>query len=165
MNESDSFDPPAWIPLEDDERVTLRAAPSRKLLLAAFAAAFVLLVGLSILVGLVDDIGAGRRLSWITVVLTVGTILYADYTVRRREYVVTDRRAAVGVGLRSKDVDEIALDAVKDVVVERATWQEWFGTGNVRLEASAGGALTFAFVERPHAVIERVLPLLESRRN
>lgn len=145
--------------------MTLRVAPSRKLLLAAFALAFVILVVLSILVGLVSDVGTGRRLSWVIVVLTVGTILYAFYTIRRREYVVTDRRALVGVGLRSKRVDEVTLDAVDDVVVERTTWQKWLGTGDVRLEAGASRTLTFAFVERPHTVSEQVLPVVESRRD
>lgn len=160
MSEPDQADSPAWLPLEPDEQVSVRSAPSRKLLLAAFALAFVLLVVLSMLVGAVGDVGTGRRLSWVIVVLTVGTILYAFYTIRRREYVVTDRRAAVGVGLRSKRVDVVALDDVEDVVVERPSWQRWLGIGTIRLEVNSGRPVTYAFVERPHAVAERILALL-----
>lgn len=160
---SDDDGIPDWIQPEADERVSLRETPSRKLLLGAFGLAFVVLVVLSVLVAIVSDIGTGRRLSGVIIVLTVGVILYAFYIINRLDYVVTDRRAVVGVGLFSKRVDEVALDDVEDVVVERSAWQQWLGTGTVRLDVHSGSPLRYAFVERPHVVSEQILSLLESR--
>lgn len=150
-----------WLSLEDDERVFLRTRPSKNILLAGFALAFVILILLSIAVGRLADLQTARRLSLVIIVLTVGTILFTYFSIVRREYVLTDRRACVGVGLRSKHLDQLEVDRIRDVVVEQSTWQRWLQTGDVQFVTDGERTLTFAFVERPYTVYQEVLDRID----
>lgn len=161
MSEPGRGGPVEWLSLEDGERVFLRMGPSTNLLLAGFGLAFVILILLSIAVGRVADLQTARSLSLVIIVLTVGTILLTFFTIVRHEYVLTDRRACVGVGLRSKDLDQVDVDRLQDVVVEQSRWQRWLRMGDVRFVTDGERTLTFAFVERPYTVYQEVLDRIE----
>lgn len=157
MRRTDDLEPPEWLAASADELVLVQGQPSRNLLLAAFGLAFVILVAMSILVGAVDDLRTGRRLSWVIVMLTVGTILFAFVTIHRYEYVLTDERVSVHTGLHAGHVKQLALEDLVEVEVEQPTWQQWLGIGAIRFETTAGEHLRFSYVEDPYAVYQQIL--------
>jgi len=154
---------PAWLSTTGDERVWFRSAPSGKLVVAAMGVAFAIQVATVALIGVVDDLGTARLLVRGMVALTLGVLLLAYYVVYRRDYVLTDSRACVGVGVFSKRVEQVDLDRVEDVIIEQSSWQPWMQTGTIRFVTAGGDAVDFAFVEHPHDLYLRVVQHAESR--
>lgn len=152
--------PPEWLALDDGERVWLRASPSRNLVLAALATGFVALLAMSVAVSAMDDPGTGRAVSLAVLLSIVGLLLAAFLHIRRNEYVLTSERACAGTGLRSKRVRSVALADVRDVTVERSTWQQLVNVGTLRFVADEGD-LRFALVEHPAHIHRRALQVVD----
>lgn len=152
--------PPEWLTLEDGERVWLIASPSRNLLLAALATGFVLLIAMSLLVSAMDDLGTGRAISLTVLLVIVGLLLGAYALTRRSEYVLTSERASAAVGLRSKRIESVDLEDVRDVTIEQSGWQQLVNVGTLRFTAD-GDALAFSLIGEPSVAYQRALELLE----
>lgn len=152
--------PPAWLTLDDDERVWLRVSPSRNLVLAALGGGFALLLVMSVTVSAMRDIGTGRAVSLTVLVVIVGLLLAAFLFVRRNEYVLTDARACTGTGFGSKRVTSVDLTEVRDVTVEQSTWQQLVNVGTLQF-VTDGSDLTFALVENPAYLQQQVLQVVE----
>lgn len=163
MSHTETVAPPTWLSSTADERVWLRAAPSGNLVLAAMGVAFGIQVGTALLLGVVGDLTTARLLVRAMVILTFGMLLFAYVTMRRRDYVLTDARAYVGVGVLSKRVETIELDRVEDIVIEKSAWQPWVQVGTIRFITADGDTLTFAFVENPSDLFRRVVQHAASR--
>lgn len=148
--------PPEWLSTATDERVLLRAEPSKNLVLAALTAGFVLLLAMSVLVSALSDLRTGRAVSFAGLVVIVGLIVGASLVVQRREYVLTDERACVGVGFRDERVASIDLADVEGVTVEQSVWQRLVNVGTLRF-VGVDRDLAFSFVEEPLRVHARVL--------
>lgn len=140
--------PPTWLSLDDGERVWLRTTPSRNLVLAALTVGFVLLLGMSVVVSAMRDLGTGRAVS-LTVLLGIVGLLVAAFTLTtRNEYVLTSDRVCAGIGLGSKRVETLPIEDVRDVTVEQSTWQRLASVGTLRFVAN-GDDLRFRLVENP----------------
>lgn len=157
---------PEWLPLEADERVRLRAEPSRNLVLVSLTLGFVLLIGMSLVVSFLVDIRTGRLVSLAVLGIIVGLLFGAYLVIQRREYVLTDRQAYAGIGLREKRISSVDLDAVESVSVEQSRWLQLVNVGTLRFATDADADtdatdLAFSFVEDPRAVHQQVLGVLE----
>lgn len=151
---------PEWLTLEDDEQVWLRATPSTNLVLASLAVGFVLLLAMSVVVGFLADLATGRAMSFAVLVLIVALLGAAYVVIKRREYVLTSKRASIGVGLRSKRVSSVAIEDVRDVRVEQSGWQRWVDIGDLRFVADEG-TVRFAFVDEPTDLYEYAVEFVE----
>lgn len=146
--------------LAPDERVLLRARPSTNLVLAGIVGGFFLIIAGALPFIALGAPDAGRRVTFALVVVVLLAIAGSFLLVRRREYVLTSERAAVAVGLRSKEVRSVDVDDVRDVSLEQRTWHGWTNVGTVRFVADGGEHLEFDHVEDPHFVYERALDQL-----
>lgn len=151
---------PEWLSLAAGERVLLRAEPSKNLVLAALTAGFVLLLAMSVLVSALSDLRTGRAVSFAGLVAIVGLIVGAYLVVQRREYVLTDERVCVGVGLRDERVATVDLGDVEAVTVEQAVWHRPVDVGTLRF-VTGDRDLAFSFVETPHRLHEQVLGVVD----
>jgi uncharacterized membrane protein YdbT with pleckstrin-like domain len=147
---------PAWMTLDADEHVRFVVSPSRNLVLGSLGVGFMLLIAMSVGVGFFTDVTTGRMVSFATLVLIVGLLVGAYGLTETRQYVLTNDRAVVGVGLRTKRTSAVALDAVDAVEVVQPTWQQFLNVGTVRLVTTAGTSVAFELVERPDVVGNRV---------
>lgn len=163
MSNSTAVGSPQWLSPASDERVSLRAAPSGKLVLAALGGAFAIQVGTVFLIGIVEELRTARLLMKGMVVLTLGMLLFAYVIVLRRDYVLTDARAYVGVGVLSKRIESVELDRVEEIDIDQPAWQPWVQIGTIRFVTSEGEVLTFAFVENPYDLYRRVVQHAPSR--
>jgi uncharacterized membrane protein YdbT with pleckstrin-like domain len=153
---------PEWLPLGSDERMQLRAEPSRNLVLASLTVGFGLLIAMSITVSFFVDNRTGRLVSLAVLAVIVGLLFGAYLVIQRREYVLTDQRAYAGVGLREKRISSVDLAAVKSVTVEQSRWLQLVNVGTIRFAAGADADdLAFSFVEDPRTVQQQVLGILE----
>lgn len=154
---------PEWLSLEADEQVWLRASPSQNLVLGTLTVGFVLLLGMSVVVSFFTDIATGRIVS-LAVLLFILALLAATYLViNRQEYVLTNERAYVAVGLSSKRTSSVALEEVRDVTVEQSTWQQLLNVGTLRFVTDGESeAIEFALVENPASVYQHVLQVVDS---
>lgn len=152
--------PPEWLPLNDGERVWLRASPSRNLVLAALAAGFVLLLAMSMVVSAMNDLGTGRAVSLAVLLVIVGLLVAAFLVTRRNEYVLTSDRVCAGIGLGSKRVTWVDTEEVRDVTVEQSRWQQLVNVGTLRFVADSGD-LTFALVESPVHLQQQALQFVD----
>lgn len=141
--------PPEWVTLSHGERVRLVASPSRNLVLAGLAVGFVLLIAMSIGVGFAASLETGRAVSFATLVVIVGLLLAAYGPTRTRQYVLTSDRALAGVGLRTKRVSSVPLEAVSDVQVRQGGVRRFLGVGTVRIVTIDGDAVAFRLVGSP----------------
>lgn len=157
---SDGPSSPAWLDLEDDEYVVLRSAPSANLVLAALLIGVGLLLAMGIVVGFFTNRATGRTVSFTVLILIVALIAGAFLLTKRREYVVTDRRAFATVGFLDREVSACPLVDVTDLAVEQSTWQQLFNVGTLRFEAEGGG-VAFRFLENPNVVQSRLLGLVD----
>jgi uncharacterized membrane protein YdbT with pleckstrin-like domain len=151
---------PAWLTLTDGERVWLRTAPSRNLVLAALAVGFVLLLTMSVAVSAMGDLATGRAVSLTVLLAIVALLLAAFLYIRRNDYVLTSERACAGVGLGSKRTRAVALADVQDVTVEQSGWQQLVNLGTLRF-VTAGEDLRFALVENPAHLHQRALQFVD----
>lgn len=155
-------DPPRWVTLDSGEQVWLRATPSTNLVLGGLAVGFVLLIGMSILVGFfTDDLATGRAVSFGVLVLIVALLVAAYAVINTREYVLTNERAYSGVGLRNKRVSSVEFEHVRDVTVQQSRWQRPLRVGTLRFVTDDGSAIEFALVENPMDVHQQVLRIVE----
>lgn len=161
MGIADRLGPPEWLALDGDERIWVRARPSKNLLLATFVVGTVLLVGLGVVAAtFAIDVETGRAVSF-AVLLFVFLLTGGVYLVtRRREYVLTDRRACEAVGLFSKRVSAVDLEDVRDVFVEQSGWQAMLNIGTVRLVTDEE-TLRFVLIENPRQVHQRLLESID----
>lgn len=153
--------PPDWLELADDERVRLRTAPSRNLVLAALTAGFVLLIAMSVFVGAQGDLATGRIVSFVVLALIVALLVGAFLLTHHREYVLTSDRVVAGIGFGSKRVEAVALDRVTDVDVEQSAWQRPVSIGTLRFDCADGGDLRFALVGNPATVYQWTLRFVD----
>lgn len=140
--------PPAWLDLDDGERVWMRVSPSRNLVLAALTVGFVLLLVMSVAVSAMSDLGTGRAVSLTVLLVIVGLLVVAFILTKRNEYVLTSERVCAGVGLGSKRVASVDLHDVRDVTVEQSAWQRLASVGTLRFVAD-GDDLRFTLVGNP----------------
>lgn len=149
--------PPAWVSLEDGERIQLRATPSTNLVLGSLAFGFVLLISMSLAVGFLTDLATGRWVSF-TVLVFIVVLLVSTYVfIHRREYLLTTERACTGVGLLDKRVRAVDLTAVDDVTLERAWWHRPLNVGTIRFGTEGDGSIAFSLIDDPVTVNTRVL--------
>lgn len=151
---------PEWLSLADEERVWLRVAPSRNLVLGALAVGFVLLMTMSVTVSAMSDLGTGRAVSLAVLLGIVALLVAAFLYVRRNDYVLTSERVCAGVGLGSKRARTVPLTDVRDVTVEQATWQQLLNLGTLRFVTDEG-VLAFALVENPAHLHQRALQVVD----
>jgi uncharacterized membrane protein YdbT with pleckstrin-like domain len=149
--------------LESGERVHLRAAPSKNLLLAGIAGGMALLVCVSAVVAVLGDIVTGRILSFLVLVLVLAILGITYLFVNRWEYAMTSDRACVAGGLRTRDTHTVPLDEVAEVSVDQSRWQRLVNVGDL-LFVTERRTLRFDSVEDPRRVYERVVASLESTR-
>lgn len=159
MNDS-TPSPPAWLALDGDERLWLRASPSRNLVLAALAVGFVLLLVMSVAVSAMNDLGTGRAVSLSVLLLIVGLLLAAFVATKRAEYVITSDRVCAAIGLRSKRVETVPVERVRAVTVEQSTWQRLANVGTLRFVGD-GEELTFSLVGNPRFVQEKAFEIVD----
>lgn len=154
---------PDWLTLKTDERVRLRARPSKNLLLATLVFGTVLLVGVGVVAILVDvDVDDARRLSSL-VLVSVFVLTGAVYLFNRRhEYVVTSHRVCAAAGLTSTEVTTVDLDDVDEVTVEQTGWQALLDVGTLEFVTSETDTLRFSFVENPQWARDRALESIAS---
>jgi uncharacterized membrane protein YdbT with pleckstrin-like domain len=163
MSIPDHVGTPEWLTLERDERVLVRASPSKNLLLLTFIAGTVLFLALGV-VGILFtvDIDTARTVTLVLLLLlfavTAGVYLLTGY----REYAVTSHRVCTASGLGSKDVTTVDADAVRAVIVEQAGWQSLVNVGDLRFDVDGGQAVRFTAIEEPDRVHERVLAAVEA---
>lgn len=132
-------------------------------MLAALGVALAILVGTTLLIGVVGDLPIARLLVRAMVVLTFGMLLFAYGILDRRDYVLTDARAYVGIGVLSKLIEVVDLDRVEDIVLEQPAWQPWVQIETIRFVTAEGDTLTFAYVENPSDLFRRVVQHAASR--
>lgn len=149
---------PGWLTLDADERVWMRARPSKNLLLATLVLGTALLVGVGVVAILVDvDVVVARRLSSLVLVF-VFVLTGAVYLLNRRhEYVVTSHRVCEAVGLTSTEVTTVDLADVDEVTVEQTGWQALLNVGTLEFDTSGADSLRFSFVENPQWARDRAL--------
>lgn len=154
---------PEWLSLEANEQVWLRASPSQNLVLGALTVGVVLMLGMSVVVSFFTDIATGRIVS-LVVLLFILVLLAATYLViNRQEYVLTNERAYVGVGLASKHTTSVALAEVRDVTVEQSSWQQLLNMGTLRFVTDGDDeSIEFSLVENPASVYQRVLQVVDN---
>lgn len=161
MSDARHVGTPEWLTLSPGETVHLRAGPSKNLLLAGIGAGMVLLVLVSIVVASLGEIGTGRALSFVVVVLVV-VILAGTYAfVHRWEYAVTSERACIATGLRSRERRSVRLEDVEEVRVDQSHWQRLVSVGDLSF-VTEEGSVRFALVGAPYRAQERVLTSMES---
>lgn len=154
---------PEWLTLERDERVLVRAGPSKNLLLLTFIAGTVLFLALGV-VGILFtvDVDTARTVTLVLLLLlfavTAGVYLLTGY----REYAVTSHRVCTAAGLGSKEVTTVDADAVRNVEVEQAGWQSLVNVGDLRFDVDGGQAVRFTAIEEPNQVHERALAAVEA---
>jgi len=153
--------PPDWLDLEDDERVVLRAEPSKNLVLASLTGGVVLILSMAVVVGFLLPRTPARRVSFVVLLLVVTMIAGAFLVTKRREYVLTSRRVCAAVGLRSKRVQERSIETVSDVTIEQDGWHQLFNVGTVRFAAGEGDGIAFDLVENPAGVHRHVLQFVD----
>lgn len=155
--------PPEWLSLDPDEEVLFRASPSGNLLLASLTVGFVFLTGMSILASFYTDLATGRIAMFTVLLLVLGTVAGVYIGIERREYVVTNERVYVGVGLLSTRVASVALDEIHDVTVEQSGWQHYLNMGSLRFSTHDGAEpVSFALVEAPQSVYGQLLHVVAS---
>lgn len=157
MSQRQHVGTPGWLTLAPDERVVVRARPSKNALLATFVVGTVLLLAVGGLALAFDvPIPTARLLS--TAVLVFVFVLTATVYLltRRREYVVSTHGAYLAVGLTSPEVTSARLADVTDVAVVQSYWQRRLGVGEVRFDGDGGELLRFDYVEHPEWIRERV---------
>ncbi len=147
---------PEWVTLDADEHVRFVVSPSRNLVLASLAIGFGLLITMSVGVGFLSNLAAGRIVSLATLVLIVALLVGAYALTEAYQYVLTSERAVVGAGLWRKRADSVALQAVTDVAVDQPTWQRVLNVGTVQLVTTTGAIIEFEFVERPNEVGQHI---------
>lgn len=153
--------PPEWLALAPGEEVWFRGTPSGNLLLASLTIGFLLLTGMSMLVSVGTDLATGRRAMFTVLVVILAVIVGVFITIERREYVLTNERVYVGVGLRSKRVRSVALDDVRDVSLEQSNWQQHLHLGTLRFVThDEADTLSFALIEEPQSVYSHILDLV-----
>lgn len=154
---------PAWLTLEDQEQIWLKDRPSKNLLLATFVVGTVLLISLGVFAAVLPiDVGTGRTITAV-VLLVVFVLTGGVYLVtRRREYVVTSQRVCEAVGLTSKEVTSIDLADLEDVAFEQSNWQTWLHIGSILFVAGDETAIRFDFLEDPQWVYERILDYVDA---
>lgn len=152
--------PPEWVTLAQGERVWLRAAPSTNLVLAALAVGFVILLVLSVVVGFVLGIAAGRAVSFAGLVLVVALLLAAAAVTRTRDYLLTSERVCAAVGVTDKRVTSADLDDVQAVTVEQSSWQGLVNVGDLRF-VTEDGSVEFALVADPARLHRQALQFVD----
>lgn len=157
MSQTQSVRTPAWMTLDTDERVLLRAEPSTNLLMAGVVGGFFLITLGSVPFIAFGAVDAGRRTTFALVGLVVLAIVLIFLRIRRREYAVTNKRVAVATGLRSKEVRSVDVEEVADVVLEQGRFHRLLSVGTLRFVTYGGEDLSFDHVGSPHYVYERAL--------
>lgn len=159
MSDAQSVRTPAWLTLSPDERVLMRARPSTSLVLGGVAGGFVLIIAGSLPFMATGAVDAGRRVSFVLLAVVFVAIVSVFLLIRGREYVLTNRRAIVAVGLRDAEVRTVDLDVVRDVSLEQDRWQRWISVGDLRF-VTDDDALTFGHVGSPQFVYQRALEVV-----
>lgn len=154
---------PEWLTLDRDERVWVRARPSKNLLLLVVAVGTALFLALGI-VGILFsiDVDIGRTVSLVVMILLLVLTAGVFLLTRAREFAVTSHRVCAAAGLGSKEVTTIELDEVTDVDIRQTGWQSLVRVGDLRFVDGDGEALRFTSVEQPNRVHERVLEAVET---
>lgn len=154
---------PEWLTLDRDERVWVRARPSKNLLLLVVAVGTALFLALGVAGILFSiDVDIGRTVSLVVMVvllvLTAGVFLLT----RSREFAVTSHRICAAAGLGAKEVTTLETDAVTDVTLEQTGWQSLVKVGDLRFVDGDGETVRFTSIENPNWVHERVLEAVEA---
>lgn len=157
---SEASSPPEWLDLEEEEYVLVRTAPSSNLVLAGLLLGVGLMLAMAVLVGFFTSRATGRTVSFTVLVLIVALIAATFLLTKRREYVVTDRRACAAVGFLDRDVSQCSLSGVTDLAVEQSTWQQLFNVGTLRFETD-GECVDFRLLEDPTGVQSRLLGMVD----
>lgn len=157
---AEASSPPEWLALEDDEYVVVRTTPSSNLVLAGLLVGLGLMLVMAVVVGFFTSRATGRTVSFTVLLLIIGLIAATFLLTKRREYVVTDRRACAAVGFLDRDVSECSLSRVTDLAVEQSTWQQLFNVGTLRFETDDGD-LAFRLLEGPTGVQSRLLGIVD----
>jgi hypothetical protein len=153
--------PPGWLELRDEERVVLRVAPSKNLVLASLTAGVVLMMAMAVVVGFVLSRTPARRVSFVVLLVIVAMIAGAFLVTERREYVLTSRRVCAAVGFGSKRVEACSVEAVADVSIEQDGWEQLLSVGTVRFATRDGEGVAFGLIENPAGVHGRVLQFVD----
>lgn len=155
---------PKWLTLDRDERVWLRAHPSKNVLLATFVVGTVLLLGVGALALTFDVPVPTARLLSTAVIVFIFVLTGVVYLLTRRlEYAVSTHRAYRVVGLASKEVESMDVTDVADVTVVQSGWQRRLNVGEVRLDGD-GERFRFRYVEHPEWIRERIVETVEDAR-
>ncbi|MFH2202387.1 MAG: PH domain-containing protein [Elusimicrobiota bacterium] len=117
-------------------------------------AALVFLTGALGLVLLFLPLQATVLLCAFGMALLVWPALHAGNT----EYWVTNLRVAVRGGVFCKSESEVSLQDIQEIRIMRSPLQKILGVGNVDF-IHAGGALSFAGIEEPEKLRDKVLTL------
>lgn len=152
---------PAWLDLDDEERVLVRATPSTNVVLASLVVGLVAMFGMALLVSFVTAHRTGRRLSLAVLLGIVGLMVVAFLVTRRREYVLTSDRVCAAVGLLDKRVTSVPIDRVSDVTVEQSWWQQLFQVGTLHFATPGSESVRFLLVENPAGLARRVLQFVD----
>lgn len=160
MSERRPVRTPAWLTLASDERVLLRARPSTSLVLAGVASGFLLIIVAAIPFMATGSVIAGRRVSLTLLLAVLAGVVAIFLLIRGREYVLTNRRIVVAVGLRDRAVRTVDLGTVEDVELDQDRWQRWISVGDLRFVVDGEVDLEFELVGNPHLVYERVIERL-----
>jgi len=147
---------PSWLELADEEYVLLRTTPSSNLVLAAVLLGLSVMMAMAVVVGFLTTPAVGRPVSFVVLIMIIGAIAGTFLLTKRREYVVTDRRALAAVGFLDREVSSCPLSEVRDLAVEQSTWQQLFDVGTLRFEAADDGVV-FRSLENPTGVQSRLL--------
>jgi uncharacterized membrane protein YdbT with pleckstrin-like domain len=151
---------PSWLDLDDDEYVVVRTRPSSNLVLAAVVVGLGLMVTMAVVVGFFTSQSTGRAVSFTVLIGIVAVIAGTFLLTRRREYVMTDRRALAAVGFLYRDISSCTLSEVRGLAVQQSTWQQLFDVGTLRFETDGGG-VAFRSLENPTGVQSRILGFVE----
>lgn len=162
MGATQSVRTPSWITLDPDERVLLLASPSTNLVMVGVVGGFFLITLGSLPFIAYGAVDAGRRTTFAITGLVVVVVIWTFLQIRRREYAVTNKRVAVAVGLRSKDVRSVDVEDVTDVSLEQGRWHRLMSVGTLRFVTDADEDLEFDLVGSPHYVYERALDFIQS---
>lgn len=154
---------PSWLTLDADERVWLRAHPSKNLLLATLIVGTLLLIGLGVVAVLVDvGVATARRMSSVVLVFVFVLTAVVYLLTRSNEYVVTSHRICEAVGLTSKVVETVELADVDEVTVTQSRWQSWLNVGTLEFVGDGGVTIRFTLVEDPQGTRDRIVEAIET---
>lgn len=164
MSTSAEVPAPDWLDVEPGETVWLHASPSKSLVLVGVGIGFVVLVGVSALVGALGDVLIGRALSAVMLVslllLLIGPFLLSE----RREYVLTNSRVIEKPALPWRSDTWIPIENVEAVSLEQSSWEGYMGIGDLRFDTVHNAHdLRFAYLDDPHLVFEKVSERLDRR--